>query len=877
MIEELLAVLTAAGLEPEPRELRDALWLAGHIVIIERADEAVPPPDDPGQTSEPAPPPPIVDGSTPVGEPAPPADATMGAQLYAGGGSNGGLRAMEARSPAVPALRRQMQLARALRPFRRRVPSRTSSMVDEDATATGVAEEGMWLPVLRPASARWLDLALVVDTAPSMVVWRRTVAELRTLAERLGAFRTVRVFAIDSSTDASMPITIRPESLLGGPAGLGREPATLIDPTHRQAILVVTDAIGAAWRDGRMDALLRRWGATAPLAVATVLPQRMWSGTGLRAVPAQLHALTPGLANETLVSRGGRSATPGPVPIPVMELSARWLAQWAQLVAGAPGWRNAALLATPSSTKAPAPTSLAGGSAAEVVRRFRAAASPTAFQLACYLSAAWLNLPVMRLVQRVMLPESDTVHLAEVFLGGLLRAISTEDRTADPEAVQYDFLPGVRDELNSFLLRNEMLDVLRETSQFVAERFGQPLDFAALLADPEGSPLPALGSDGGPPLAYVAATVLAKLGGRYRALADRLATVADPAAPGGLTHPSADAYALDSLVTPVAEPRTAGTDLEEADTGEAASANTSGPPTGRGVSTWAPSIFVCYRRTDEPYAAALTASLLEELLGEGEVFLDTLYLRQRGPFERDLLAAVRNCRLVLAVIGSGWDSPANLARFGKPTDWVRRELLEASAAGTPIVPVLVGRSDIPAPAGLTLRFDERILKVDPDDPERLDSDFRLLLDLGEAGSSPPDRRGRVERAALALLRHVLPQPQLSMDNERTIARSVASELGSRDWLRFVTTGSLPRKPNGSAVVYLTRTVIGIAQLTEDLGSHGVIRFPLRGLLVEPSSSRRLWRRMTNLALTSNERSARVEGIFEEEADELLELLGRPLR
>jgi len=63
----------------------------------------------------------------------------------------------------------------------------------------------------------------------------------------------------------------------------------------------------------------------------------------------------------------------------------------------------------------------AGGSAAEVVRRFRAGVSPTAFKLACYLSAAWLNLPVMRLVQRVMLPESDTSHLAEVFLSGLLR------------------------------------------------------------------------------------------------------------------------------------------------------------------------------------------------------------------------------------------------------------------------------------------------------------------------------------------------------------------------------------------------------------------------------------------------------------------------
>jgi len=81
-----------------------------------------------------------------------------------------------------------------------------------------------------------------------------------------------------------------------------------------------------------------------------------------------------------------------------------------------------------------------------------------------------------------------------------------------------------------------MLDVLRETSQFVTERFGQPLDFAALLADPEGTPLPALAGEGLQPLAYVAATVLAKLGGRYRSLASRLAT----AAPVSLAPSSAD-------------------------------------------------------------------------------------------------------------------------------------------------------------------------------------------------------------------------------------------------------------------------------------------------------------------------------------------------
>jgi hypothetical protein len=544
MIEELLTVLAAADLQPDLWELRDALWLAGHVVVAERVAGTAPPPVE--QVTGPPGTPPTAAADEPAQEPAVLAEAAAGAELYAAGSWNGGssnLPAMEVRSPAVPALRHQLQLARALKPFKRRVPASNSFVVDEAATAARVAEEGIWLPVLRPAPARWLDMALVVDTSPSMVVWRRTLAELQTLAEQLGAFRIVRVQAIDSSIDPSVPLTVRPGSITGRPStGLGRGPATLIDPTRRRAILVVTDAVGGAWRDGRMDALLRRWGETTPVAVATVLPQRMWAGTGIRAVPAQLNAPAPGAANIALRARARslRYAVTDPVPIPVMELSARWVAQWARIVADAPDWQNAALLAGRPAMATPAVRLPADRPAAEVVARFRAAASPTAFKLACYLSAAWLNLPVMRLVQRVMLPESETSHLAEVFLSGLLRAAHSDDAATDPEILQYDFLPGVRDELNTYLLRDEMLDVLRETSQFVTQRFGQPLDFAALLADPEGTPLPALSGEGGQPLAYVAATVLAKLGGRYRSLARRLATGGPATAPASVASPSAE-------------------------------------------------------------------------------------------------------------------------------------------------------------------------------------------------------------------------------------------------------------------------------------------------------------------------------------------------
>jgi hypothetical protein len=287
------------------------------------------------------------------------------------------------------------------------------------------------------------------------------------------------------------------------------------------------------------------------------------------------------------------------------------------------------------------------------------------------------------------------------------------------------------------------------------------------------------------------------------------------------------------------------------------------------VSRRAPSIFLCYRRADEPFAAALTASILEDTVGENEVFLDTLYLRQRGPFERALLDAVRNCRIVLAVIGAEWDNQANLVRLAQPTDWVRRELLAASESSTPIVPVLVGRDTVPSISGLDLRFDRRCLAIDPNDPEHLEGDLRRLLEI--TGSAGRGRRERVERAALALLRHVLPPPQRSMSNDLTVARCVASELDRGDWLRFVTTGNLPGKPNGSAVVYVTRSVVGVAQLTEKLRSHPVIRLPLIDLGVDRTDRHRLWRRVTDLDLRSGNRTVRIEGVFGEEADEFLEL------
>jgi hypothetical protein len=159
------------------------------------------------------------------------------------------------------------------------------------------------------------------------------------------------------------------------------------------------------------------------------------------------------------------------------------------------------------------------------LKRFRSVASPQARELASYLAAAPLTLPVMRLVQRVMLPESRQIHLAEVFLGGLLKRITPVDAKTHPNRIQYDFID---DHLRDLLLRQvlvpDAIDVLREVSAFIHSRAGQSLDFEAILENPDTAG-DLVVDDQSRPFARVAAQVIAKLGGKYAESATRLSTM----------------------------------------------------------------------------------------------------------------------------------------------------------------------------------------------------------------------------------------------------------------------------------------------------------------------------------------------------------------
>jgi tetratricopeptide (TPR) repeat protein len=430
------------------------------------------------------------------------------------------------RSPAAPALGGTLALARALRPLRRPVRAEDLQSVDEPATAEFVADTGLWIPQPGVGLTHWLDVALVIDCSASMVIWSATAAEIVELLQRQSAFRDVRVWRMDGDSRDD-DVLLQPGAAGGG--AVARSPRELLDPTGRRLILVFSDCIGPAWESGAVGRALDHWGRAGPVAVLQPLPQRMWDRAGSHSVPARLRSPRPGASNRELSVRPqhihGDLEHRG-IPVPVMELGPRWLRPWAELVAGeVPDWIDGTVLFTgdlgprsarPDSAEPERSDPMDGP--LKALERFKVTVSPTAFRLAALLSAAPLSLPVIRLVQRVLLRDSRPAHLAEVFLSGLLVRVAGQDDELDPEKVEYDFAPGVRDLLLSQLTQPEALRVLRRVSEFVSDRMGSGVDFPALLADPGLAATEPFGKR----FASVYSTVLRRLGGNYRILADLL-------------------------------------------------------------------------------------------------------------------------------------------------------------------------------------------------------------------------------------------------------------------------------------------------------------------------------------------------------------------
>jgi len=523
-IERLIRALQAARLGLSAENLADALWLARFLP----RDALSPPasleaPDaSEGQTpSEKPSPGESCHQEQPVQFSAlvpPPAPVVLPSEQLAA------VQGVPLRVPAASALPDPLGIGRALRPLHRRVRSRRRHVLDEAASAEQIAETSVWLPVMRPAQVRWLDLAFVVDTSTSMALWRQTVAELRDLLQFHGAFRNVRVWRLPTDSGGSELRLL---------AGLETEevplvespPEELLDPQGQRLVMVVSDCVSRRWHTGEVPKLIESWGRVGPVVLLQVLPEQYWGRTALRNGPSvRLRASLRGSPNARLLVEeddevSQRQAGASPV-VPVVTLEPASLATWAKLVAegtvSAQGFELRPAQALPPPIAGTDPQL----SAQARLEGFLSTASLPARKLAGLMAAVPVSLPVMNLIRETLVPEARQEHLAEVFLGGLLRELPGQTPVSEPEEKLYDFWPDVRELLLDSLPAGSARTVLLRVSDFIESRLGQTRDFRAFLVDPTRDVTPFVEQHQA--FATIAAHVLQRLGGAYADLAQRL-------------------------------------------------------------------------------------------------------------------------------------------------------------------------------------------------------------------------------------------------------------------------------------------------------------------------------------------------------------------
>lgn len=110
-----------------------------------------------------------------------------------------------------------------------------------------------------------------------------------------------------------------------------------------------------------------------------------------------------------------------------------------------------------------------------------------------------------------------------------------------------------------------------------------------------------------------------------------------------------------------------------------------------------PRVFINYRVQDQAGYATLVYRELVRRFGEESLFFASRSIRSGADFVLELFARLRECDVLLAVIGPHWAAHGGRDRRvgGVDFDWVHKEIAEAFALGVRVIPVLVEDTELP--------------------------------------------------------------------------------------------------------------------------------------------------------------------------------------
>jgi formylglycine-generating enzyme required for sulfatase activity len=402
--------------------------------------------------------------------------------------------------PDVSSLPYPRKIAKALRSLIQYIAYGKAVLLNEKATVERIAElNGICIPVLEPRIELKFDLVLVIDKSDSMIFWQRIIKELQQILKHYGIFRNIQIFGIFQDNQGKIYLKQRI-----GKKETGKKrysPQKLIDLNGRRIIFIVSDCVSEIWRNGTAFNLFKIWGKYNIVAIVQMLPERMWLRTALSSgAMVQLNNSAYTVANRNLSIKEiliwDDINFHKSIKVPVFSLTQDSIKTWSKMVIGkgtigAGGFVFSDIVKqekqqepqTQNQPQIPLTNE-------ERVYQFRLSSSPLARNLASLLaSAPVINLPVVRLIQRNFLPQSEKiVHIiAEVFLGGILKPTKEITPDTHPDYVEYRFIhEEIRDIFLQDSFRTSSLEIINKISEYIAKQLGKNREeFYALLKKPQ--------------------------------------------------------------------------------------------------------------------------------------------------------------------------------------------------------------------------------------------------------------------------------------------------------------------------------------------------------------------------------------------------------
>lgn len=391
--------------------------------------------------------------------------------------------------PIGGTLAHKLEIARALRPLNKKIPSRTNVDININKTIQLITENNGKLGHLiqEPIDDEWLDLIFVIDSSPSMKIWKKTINEFEHLLRHQIKFRHSYIWNLQLSEK-----TKNLEFYAGKDLYRKASPNAIIDSNRQRLILIISDCVAPFWQDGQILDFIEKWANHHIVSIIQMLPQHLWKKTGLRhGIPVYLWAkyfdqITANFQKKrrNQINSSSLELPENSINIPVTTLEPSQLSAWAKAISGIPeafsqGYIFSKELIKTKNIHESRKFSL---TPEKRVLNFQKTASPLAQELASLLASTVLSLPIIYLIQNAMLPKSNQTHLAEFILSGLVKLkTSDEDSWA---TIHFEFHEGVREILLEQSLISDSLNVIQTISEYIQRNLGSNNDFIAFLKNP---------------------------------------------------------------------------------------------------------------------------------------------------------------------------------------------------------------------------------------------------------------------------------------------------------------------------------------------------------------------------------------------------------